>query len=493
MFRVPRDRTALTFLALAALGGLLLAGVLVAVLVRKGGERAAPTTSTPATTAPATTAPATTPPATTAPTTTTPPPPPSGPLRAVAVGPFSATVEWTGPGGPSSVAYGLPDLGPTLWTPLRDGRAELTGLRFGTTYRVWGGDATLDLTTAPAPASPGAAIGGGAVLLDGQPFFPLLEIAQCGLNFDAGLAAGISVFVENGCGGIAQQAEALAGRAFSLTSADEAGIGGSGVIGWYYPDEPDLKGIAPAALPQFPSLEATGRLRVLTLSNHVYSRSAALPAGRAVYPGLIEPSDVVGLDLYPLQEFCAADWLADVAAAQRELRTLAGERPTFQWIEARSWRCGAPGLRVTPATIRAESWLAIAGGARGLGFFPADWPAELTPAIARVSREVTALQPALTAPDEPVAAGAPLVAAARSFGGAFYVVAVNPTRSRVRGTIRSPRLSHGSASVLGEGYSVPMTHGALSDGFAPLAVHVYVVAPDAPEGAPGESRSRTTG
>jgi hypothetical protein len=438
------------------------------VLLSRGGS-AAPTTSTRRETTRA---------APPAPSTTAPPPPaPSGPLSVVAVGPFSATVEWRGADPPARVAYGLPELGPTLWAPLRGNRAELTGLRFGTTFRVWAGDASLDLTTAPAPDSPAAAVRDGAVLLDGQPFFPLLVLSQCGQNYDAGLQAGISVFVENGCGGIAAQSAALAGRALSLTSAEEAGIGGPGVIGWYYPDEPDLKGIAAERLPQFPSLEATGRLRVVTLSNHVYSRTAPLPAGRGVYPGLVAASDLVGFDLYPLQESCNAGWLPDVAAAQRELVALAGGRPTFQWIEARTWRCGRPGLLVSPATVRAESWLAVAGGARGLGFFPADWSAAVAPGIAAVASETAALGPALLAPDAPVSASAPIAVAGRSFGGAFYVVAVNPTRRRVDATIRAAALMGDSATVVGEGRAVALSGGALSDAFEPLAVHLYVVAP----------------
>jgi hypothetical protein len=472
--RLRRDRTALAFLALIVFGALLLAGVLLAVLLSRGGSAAPTTSMRKKTTRPAQAAPATTaPPSTATPTS----PAPSGPLSVAAVGPFSATVEWHGADPPARVAYGLPELGPTLWAPLQGKRAELTGLRFGTTYRVSAGGASLDLTTAPAPDSPTAAVRDGAVLLDGQPFFPLLVLAQCGQNYDAGLQAEISVFVENGCGGIAAQSAALAGRALSLTSAEEAGTGGPGVIGWYYPDEPDLKGIAAEGLPQFPSLDATGRLRVVTLSNHVYSRTAPLPAGRGVYPGLVAASDLVGFDLYPLQESCNAGWLPDVAAAQRELVALAGGRPTFQWIEARTWRCGRPGLRVTPTTVRAESWLAVIGGARGLGFFPADWPADVAPGIETVARETAALGPALLAPDAPVSASAPIEVAGRSFGGAFYVVAVNPTRRRVDATIRAAGLVGDSATVVGEGRAVALSGGAISDAFGPLAVHLYVVAP----------------
>jgi hypothetical protein len=465
-----RDRKTAFYLALVAVGALLLAGVLVAVL-QSGGEATA-TRSTSTAVPSVSTRPAE--PAPPPPTTT---PAPAGPLSITSVGPFSAVVQWAGPDPPARVAYGLPELGPTLWAPLRGNSAELTGLRFGTTYRVWAGDASIDLITAPAPGSPTASVGNGGVLLDGQPFFPLLVLAQCGQNYDAGLEAGVTVFIENGCGGIGLQSAALAGRALSLTAAEEAGIGGPGVLGWYYPDEPDLKGIGGEGLPQFPSLEATGRLRVLTLSNHFYSRTDALPAGRGVYPGLVAPSDLVGFDLYPLQEFCLADWLADVAAAQRELRALAGARPTFQWIETRTWHCGSPSLKVTPATVRAESWLAVAGGARGLGFFPADWPEEVAPGIAQVVRETTALAPALLAPDEPVSARSPVVAAARSYSGAFYVIAVNPSRRAIRATIRAAGLSEGSATVLGKNRSVEVARGGIADDFGPRAAHLYVVPP----------------
>jgi hypothetical protein len=474
--RLRRDRPALVFSALLLLGALL-AGVLLAVFLTRGAKHAAPRTTAstrPATSAPATTAPASTappPPATSAPTE------PAGPLQAVAVGPFSATMAWTGPDPPARVAYGLPDLGPTMWAPVADRRATLTGLRFATTYRVWAGDATLDLTTAPAPASPFAGIAGGAIMLDGQPFFPLLVLAQCPTGYEQSLAAGITLFVENPCGGISAQTEGLAGRALSLTSADEAGLGGNGVIGWYYPDEADLKGMTGESLPQFPSVTATARLRVLTLSNHFYSATAPLPAGRAVYPGLIEQADVVGFDLYPLQEFCAASRLPDVATAQRELVALAAGKPTFQWIEASTWRCHRPALRVTPETVRAESWLAIAGGARGLGFFPADWDPAVTPGIAAVSTEATALAGALLAPELPVTASAPLVAAARAVNGALYVVAVNPTRRVVHARISAPGLSGRPLTVVGERRGLSPSADSFTDDFAPLAVHLYVAAP----------------
>ena len=474
----PRtDRVALGFLALCVLGALLLAGLLVAVLLPSGekhGRRAAHQAST-TTVPPARTTPQTT--TAPAPTPTAPPPPPAGPLQAVALGPFSATVAWTKANPPGSVGYGLPELGPTMWAPLTGGRANLTGLRYATRYRVWAGDATLDLETAGVPASPAASTAGGAILLDGRPFFPLAVVAQCPSGYETTLAAGISLYAGNDCGGIAEQTQGLGGRAFSLTNADEAGIGGAGVIGWYYPDEADLKGLTGATLPQFPPLAETARLRALTLTYHFYSRGAPLAAGRGIYPGLIAKSDVVAFDLYPLQELCKLDWLPDVAAAQRELVALAGGRPTFQWIEARTWKCHQPQLRVSPATVRAESWLSVIGGARGIGFFPADWDPSLTSAITRIAREVAALGGALVAPGAPASASAPVIAAARVLEGALYVFAVNPTRTAVRATIHAPGLDGRPLEVLEEGRTVASSGESFTDGFGPLAVHLYVARP----------------
>lgn len=484
MRRLARGRGSLGFLVLLGAGALIFAGVLIALLLRGGEEQKAEnkpaTTEVTTTTAPATTAPPPPPtPTTTAPppppTPTTTAPPPAGPLHAVSVGALSAVVEWTGADPPARVAYGLAEFGPTMWAPVSGRRATLTGLRYSTPYRIWAGDATFDLTTAGPPESPAASIGGGAIRLDGQPFFPMVVLALCPVSYPNAVAAGISLFAENACGGIAEQSAALAGHAFSLTRADEAGASGPGVIGWYYPDEADLKGITGATLPTFPSPETSQRLRVLTLTNHFYSRTAELPAGRGVYPGLIARSDVIGFDLYPLQEFCREEWLPDVAYAQRELVKLAQGRPTFQWIEAQSWKCRQPQLRITPNVLRAESWLAVAGGATGIGYFPGEWDPSVIPAVTQIAREVAAIGGGLTAPASPASATGPVVVGARSFNGALYVIAVNPTRATVRSTITAGGLAGRAAGVLGEGRSVASSGDSFTDTFASRQTHLYVV------------------
>jgi hypothetical protein len=145
-----------------------------------------------------------------------------------------------------------------------------------------------------------------------------------------------------------------------------------------------------------------------------------------MYPGLVAKADVVGFDLYPLQELCRRDFLAAVFDAQQALVALAPGKPTFQWIEARELKC--PTVPVTPATVRAESWLALAGGAHGLGFFPKDWDPAIGAAIGGVAARIRQLEPALLAPAVPLdvaASSADVRASERDYHGARYLFAVN--------------------------------------------------------------------
>ena len=117
-----------------------------------------------------------------------------------------------------------------------------------------------------------------------------------------------------------------------------------------------------------------------------------------MYPGLVAKADVVGFDLYPLQELCRRELLPWVFDSQRELVRLAHGKPTFQWIEIREMKCHNAAAAVTPRTIRVESWLAIAGGAHGLGFFPNDWGSNVGTVLRGIAARIRQLEPALLRP-----------------------------------------------------------------------------------------------
>ena len=249
----------------------------------------------------------------------------------------------------------------------------------------------------------------------------------------------------------------------------------AGTLGSFYPDEADARGLTGASLPALPA-----GIRFLTLTAHFASMAAPLPAGRDMYPGLVAAADVVGFDFYPLQELCRRDLLAADFDAQQELEALAPGKPTFQWIEARGMRCGtSPGVAITPATIRTESWLALAAGAHGLGFFPPDWDYGAASVIRGISTRIRQLEPALLQPVQPVTVegGADVRASARTYHDAVYVIAVNAgtTASSIRLTV--PGLGDRTLRVLGEPITIRAEGDVFTDRLGPLRLRIYVAAP----------------
>jgi hypothetical protein len=354
---------------------------------------------------------------------------------------YDATLSWsTSASATGSVRWGPAGMTPLLWSNLQpsstDQSVELSGLAAATRYTATieavpddgpTAVATVTFTTAQAPDAPRGEVAGGILRVDEAPLFPIVTWHECPDRWRPDIADGIDLFGGNPCTGLQNLLAAVQGRALVAGTTDDASDAtGPGLVGWFYPDEADARGYTGDTLP------TTGAgVRFLTLTAHFAAMAAPLPQGRSMYPGLISRADVVGFDLYPLQELCRPELLSAVFDTQAQLVRLAWPRPTFQWIEEREMKCPQPDAAVTPATIRVESWLAIAAGAHGLAFFPPDWHAPTGPAIRGITRRIRQLEPALLQPTIPVTVtGSPDVrAAARTLHGAVYLIAVNPATS----------------------------------------------------------------
>jgi hypothetical protein len=388
--------------------------------------------------------------------------------------PSTGLVQW-GPAGLAPVLWGVPQ-------PLADRHVEqLDGLAPATRYTVYvtarsytGKLVIRDFTfeTPPPPSAPSAAVVDGVLRVDGAAFLPLVVWQQCPDRWASNVADGIDLFAGSQCVGLPNLLGGVAGKALAATTwEDGAEPAGPGVLGWFYPDEADARGYVGDTLPPAPP-----GIRFLTLTSHFYSQAAPLPSGRGMYPGLITQADVVGFDLYPLQELCRPDALAWVFDAQRELVALAPGKPTYQWIEAREMKC--PGVPVTPATVRAESWLAVAGGAQGLGFFPKDWDPAVADAIGSVNAGIRQLAPALVRPALPVEADAAGVrASARTLNGAVYVIAVNAAAAPAAVNLRVPGLGDRRLLVAATQRQLTAADGVIADTLPPLGVRIYVAPP----------------
>jgi len=431
------------------------------------------------------------------------PPVPQEPLeisaaQVVALSATSARVSWrTNVPTPTQAAFGLD--APTIWTQatsesLIEHDAVLTGLEFSTTYTVYvhavdewnrAETKTLTLTTGPMGTRTNARTIGDRVLLDERPFFPVAVWGQCSDGFGSNLADGINLFMGAGCGDEPMLADRLEGRAYAVVDSENTDIDGRGVIGWYFPDEWDAfldSNVKRADLEKYIPSERPGRISFMTLTNHFYSRAEPLPQGKGMYPVLMSIPDVIGFDLYPLQVWCRPAF-GDVMDAQRELHTASGGKPTFQWIEVAKMEhpCREhSALDPTPATVRAETWLSIAGGADAVGYFPNRWSSDIGQEITRTNRDIKALTQALLTPVVNASSDATAVrVSARTLNGALYVIAVNTAEATVQAriTVDGIGLAGRSATVLGTGNAVGSDDTGFSDTFGPLAARVYVVPP----------------
>jgi hypothetical protein len=312
--------------------------------------------------------------------------------------------------------------------------------------------------------------------VNGNAIFPRMVWRQCPTYYPTSIASGINLFLGVSCAGPDEQFDRLSGRAMSTVDASTPGITGPTQVGWHLPDEADMSvGIA-ANLPH-PS--GAGRVTFLTVTDHFSERAAPPTNGRGIYQGFFDRADVIGFDTYPVEGRCSLAQLDNVYWMQRELVADTRGKPTFQWIEAGPMEHCRSNQDPTPAVVRAETWLAIAGGARGIGYFPDWWVEDIRSEVRLVNREILALAPALLAPvakanwstDNPVRIGA------RRYNGATYVIAANSSTEPATASFTVPGLGGRTLHVFRDGRIVKPLGDLVTDKLPGLGVAVYVVPP----------------
>lgn len=332
-------------------------------------------------------------------------------------------------------------------------------------------------------------VSSGHVTSDGAPFFPILAYYQCGAGAQAAAGAGINLFVEQpytACSPLQPNNFALEPPPAGVSALTDDYTADAAGAGWYLPDEPDALALGGADLPQ-PA--APGKLRFLNFSQHFFSGQAPIRPGydKQEYVRLAAAADVVGFDLYPIVKFCGRIPLLDVFRAQRELTTIyAPGKPTFQWIETGSMTGECPSIDVTPAIANAEAWLAVAGGAMGVGWFTSSWTSNgwnrwnvsdaMLAQIAATDARLQSLAAVLTAPVGEVATlpSSSVGASSRNLNGTLYVIAVNAAGTPAATWLRVDGLGGRTLVALdGSRPLRPSKRVLVRDTFAPYEVHVY--------------------
>jgi hypothetical protein len=178
-----------------------------------------------------------------------------------------------------------------------------------------------------------------------------------------------------------------------------------------------------------------------------------------------------------------------VVEKMRRLDGLDGKRqPIWNLIEV-----GAPmsnGRTIQPDQIKAAVWHSIIAGARGIVYFqhsfsgPCDTHYSLRDpcfqgqqdAVKATDALIKSLAPVLNAPyvTSDWTSGVTTKAMVKWQGGHFYVFAGSAENAASTGAFSIPCVGHATATVVGEGRSIPVIRGSFSDSFADgNAVHIY--------------------
>jgi hypothetical protein len=334
--------------------------------------------------------------------------------------------------------------------------------------------------TAPPSSNPSAGTTGSEssapLRVNGNAIFPRMVWRQCPTYYPTSLGAGINLFLGVECSNTDEQFKRLAGRAMSTVDAKTPGISGPGLIGWHLPDEADMSVRIPGNLPK---PQGDGRVTFLTVTDHFSMRAAPHQSGREIYKEFFARADVVGFDTYPVEGRCKIEEIDNVYWMQREIVALTGGKPTFQWIEAGPMEHCRENVDPTPEIVRAETWLAIAGGARGIGYFPDWWVETIGSEVRQTNREILALAPALLSPSVRVnwSTESPVRVAVRRYNGATYVIAANSSTTEAKAAFSVPGLGGRPLRVFRDGRMVKSFGDVASDKLPGLGVAVYVVPP----------------
>ena len=210
------------------------------------------------------------------------------------------------------------------------------------------------------------------------------------------------------------------------------------------------------------------------------------------YPEYIKGCDIVSFDIYPAVAAPGVKGnLWYVARGVKRLREWGqDQRPVWNCIECT--RIGNPNVKPTPAQVRAEVWMSLIHGSRGLIYFVHQFKPnfieaallvdpDMVAGVTATNQQIHALAPVLNSPTiadgvavETQPKETPVHAIVKRHGGATYVFAVAMHDQETTATLRVKDLPAGAKlEVLGENREVAAANGAFNDHFTGYAVHLY--------------------
>ncbi len=212
------------------------------------------------------------------------------------------------------------------------------------------------------------------------------------------------------------------------------------------------------------------------------------------YPEYMKGADIVGFDIYPAahSNLSVKDALWYVPRGVMRLRKWSADSKPI-WVHIETGIISAPGSKPTPHQVKAEVWMAIIHGARGIDYFVHQFKPkfnasalldnpEMLAAVTAINKRITQLAPVLNSPT--ISGGltvvssnkkTPVHAMVKKHGGATYVFAAAMYMEDTKATFTMPGIK-GKVEVIGEGRTIDIKDGEFVDAFKGDGVHLYRIA-----------------
>ncbi len=280
------------------------------------------------------------------------------------------------------------------------------------------------------------------------------------------------------------------------------------IIGWMHGDEPDnFKKNDAGKYVEGPQPEEIVR-DYRKVSRRDPTRPVLLNLGQGVandafkgswateedYRGFVKGCDVVSYDVYPVTNIGKPDgenYLWYVAKGLRRLRDWTGGRKLI-WNVVECTHISDPDHKPTPHQVRAEVWMSIIHGSRGITYFCHQWkPTQsssavlndppMVKAITAVNRQITELAEVINSPDldgvaevESSSDDVPIAMATKRHEGNLVLLTVGMRNGPTTGAFTVRGAADGAeVEVLGEKRTLRARDGKFVDAFGPYDVRMY--------------------
>jgi hypothetical protein len=279
------------------------------------------------------------------------------------------------------------------------------------------------------------------------------------------------------------------------------------IVGWFNYDQPDITQVAgdwrraamdPSTVnQQYKTITTRDKSRPVYMAfSEGIVRDDYPPRGARMnhpedYREYANAADILSLHVMPVNEPQAPvrnnPWY--VAKATDNLRACSGNtKPVWCAIECTKTQTNSA-AKPTPAQVKAEVWMALVHGAKGIGYLCYSRASSFEMAallndkamlatVGEINRQITSLAPVLnsaTVSDGATVnssnAAIPIDLMVKNYAGTTYIFAVAMRDGSTTATFTAP--SGANVEVLGENRNLAISNGKFSDRFESYGVHLY--------------------